>query len=180
MTTGTALKGALTLHCCLGGFAGVSMTTLALILIAACAGHEEPAPDARQNGSTAGMTKDRRGGTSSVCSFDGWCPYFTRGTFLAVWGSGPDDVFVVGSHGMILHNDGDRWSPQATCTDQHLMGIWGSAGDNVYAASIEGSVIYFDGSSWKVIESRTLRRYYAIHGSGPDTVFAAGRAGPPM
>ena len=40
----------------------------------------------------------------------------TRETLYGVWGSGPKDVFAVGSNGTILHYDGRAWKPLTSGT----------------------------------------------------------------
>ncbi|MBN1668816.1 MAG: hypothetical protein JW862_17105 [Anaerolineales bacterium] len=63
----------------------------------------------------------------------------------AVWGSGSDDVYVVGfgetttgsRRYLILHNSGSGWVDEsldvAGVTYEDLLGVWGSDPDNVYA-----------------------------------------------
>lgn len=54
-------------------------------------------------------------------------------TLTAVWGSGPDDVFVVGYQGRVLHFDGAAWSAMESGTTASLFGVWGSGRGRVYA-----------------------------------------------
>src|SRR5262249_26797972 len=65
--------------------------------------------------------------------------------YFGVWGSGPDDVYVVGvdfvhEAGLILHTSdhGSSWQPLKKIPvdpleNQGLAAIWGSAKDDVYA-----------------------------------------------
>ena len=50
---------------------------------------------------------------SRICGSDGWCwdtPWPQGNSLRAVWGSGPNTVFAVGSEGTILRFDGERWT----------------------------------------------------------------------
>jgi hypothetical protein len=52
--------------------------------------------------------------------------------FNGVWGTGPDDVFVAGSTGTLLHYDGVswlpiRWAPDDRETDRGVFSVWGTA-----------------------------------------------------
>lgn len=54
----------------------------------------------------------------------------------AVWTSTPSDVYVVGENGIILHYDGQVWTPVRSDTESSLDAVWGTpevvvfAGDN--------------------------------------------------
>ncbi len=76
---------------------------------------------------------------------------------LGVWGSGPDDVFVVGGEvigqyeyygdtmdtygGTILHYDGSTWSRMETERDVLFMGVWGSGPNDVFAVGWPASLL---------------------------------------
>ncbi|WP_437718353.1 hypothetical protein WMF45_19170 [Sorangium sp. So ce448] len=42
-----------------------------------------------------------------------------------VWGSGPRDVFAVGSGGALLHYDGISWLTLNSTTNSTLNAVWG-------------------------------------------------------
>jgi hypothetical protein len=83
--------------------------------------------------------------------------YFLCPFFYGVWGSGPDDVWVVGETGddgetsghggLILHYDGEGWSAE-TLIDP-LRGVWGSAANDVWAVSGR-SIYHYDGTAWTI------------------------------
>ncbi|MDF2694633.1 MAG: hypothetical protein K0S65_3016 [Labilithrix sp.] len=57
----------------------------------------------------------------------------TRQTSLnAIWGSGPDDVWAVGTRGTILHGDGTAFIPVASGTTDIYLDVWGSGKDDVW------------------------------------------------
>ncbi len=54
--------------------------------------------------------------------------------FLAVWGSGPNDVWWVGRKGTILHDNGKVLAPRDSGTDRDLYAVWGLGPNDVYFA----------------------------------------------
>ena len=102
-----------------------------------------------------------------------------------VWGSGPDDVFAVGTGGLILHsaNDGQTWTAQASGTSAYLIGVWGSGPDDVFAVgkfpgSDNGVILHSTngGASWQA-QTAGIVSLLGVWGSGPDDVFAVGLGG---
>jgi hypothetical protein len=72
-----------------------------------------------------------------------------------VWGSGADDVWAVGTGGVILHFDGDAWTPTTSPTDDRLIAVWGTTADDVYAVGGDGVglVLRWDGAAWTTFAS---------------------------
>ena len=58
----------------------------------------------------------------------------TTADLYAVWGSGPGDVYAVGTSGTILHTPG--WSGQHVVEANFLDTVWGSSAGEVYVGSI--------------------------------------------
>jgi hypothetical protein len=94
-----------------------------------------------------------------------WTPMSGGGDIelTSVWGTGPTDVFAVGSAanaggGVILHYDGTSWSEQLrrpyAFGPATFNGVWANTATDVYAAGIlveenaTGSVYHYDGSTW--------------------------------
>ncbi|HJL02749.1 MAG TPA: hypothetical protein RMH85_14700 [Polyangiaceae bacterium LLY-WYZ-15_(1-7)] len=105
-----------------------------------------------------------------------------------VTGFGPDDVWMVGNDGVIVHGDGSSWETVDSPTDQDLWGVWGAAPDDIYAvggvpfAGGEPTVIHWDGASWEAVETPELSRanvfaFFKVWGSGPDDVWVVGQQG---
>lgn len=75
------------------------------------------------------------------CAETAWCPVPTTVSPLfaltSVWGSGPSDVWAVGSGGTIVHWDGSAWklTPTAPATQNTLRGVWGSGPNDIWAVS---------------------------------------------
>lgn len=91
-----------------------------------------------------------------------------------VWGTGPKDVWAVGS--AIFHWNGDAWlrtlSGKRT---KHLRGVWAGSRDNAWAVGDEGTALRWDGVEWLETDSNT-RQLYGVWGSKSD-VWAVGRKG---
>ena len=72
-----------------------------------------------------------------------------------VWGSGPDNVFVVGENGYIWRHDGDKWHLEESRTRRRFYGIWGNGPDDVFAYGDNGALVHFNGSVWEPIYADT-------------------------
>src|SRR5262249_7194869 len=79
-----------------------------------------------------------------------------------VWGSGPDDVFVVGYGGKVLHYDGSVWQAMVSGTAAGLFSVWGTGPDDVYAAGENGPLLHYDGRGWLPMRSGTAANFYGI------------------
>jgi hypothetical protein len=84
---------------------------------------------------------------------------------MAVWGSGPSDVFAVGDLGVILHYDGTAWHPMASGTTRVLLEVWGRSAHDVYASGRGGVMLHFDGSGWTPVEGAPFDVLSAVWGT---------------
>ena len=68
-----------------------------------------------------------------------------------VWGSGADDVYVVGDVGVVLHYDGSDWSELLVGAEDDLVAVWGTGPDNVVAVGgrSNGIVAHWNGTEWR-------------------------------
>ena len=68
----------------------------------------------------------------------------TRAALFGVWGSGADDVYAVGSGGVVLHGtrSGSQWTLETSGTDGDLLAVWGSGPDDVYAVGYAGTILH--------------------------------------
>ncbi len=100
-----------------------------------------------------------------------------------IWGTGPEDVFMVGEVQPLWHHDGVGWTPQdaRATVDLDLYGIWGDRPDRMQALGRPGFNCYFyDGQTWKeepIISAGTL---FGMHGRAWDDVYAVGWEGEVM
>ncbi len=96
--------------------------------------------------------------------------------FLGVWGSGPDDIFVVGQPGLIFHWNGTGWQQEESGTTAPLTDVWGDGAGTVYATGHGGVILRRSGGIWSPMNSGTDKNLFAI-GSYENTVMAAGMKG---
>ncbi len=133
----------------------------------ACAGNEEevsPQEDHDAGSSTIpGADAPELDATAAGCGNDSaecgvqepsckaeWCPVATNLTderigLSSVWGSGPNDVWVVGAAGTALHWDGSAWTTMTVGTTQSLYAVWGSGPNDVWAVSTPGAIFHTNG-----------------------------------
>jgi hypothetical protein len=94
--------------------------------------------------------------------------------FLGVWGSGPDDVFVVGQPGLIYHWDGQAWTREESGTDVALTDVWGDGSGTVYATGHDGVLLQRQGGTWTSMDTGTDADLFGV-GSYQGAVHACGR-----
>jgi len=108
----------------------------------------------------------------------------TNARLNSIWGIAEDDIFAVGSGGVVVHYDGSEWS-ETTLTyragisgwvSRDLHGVWGSDVNNVFAVGNNRQVWYYNGSDWLCRHSTLLANpLYGVWGRSPDEVFGVGQ-----
>jgi hypothetical protein len=94
-----------------------------------------------------------------------------------VWGSGRDNVWVVGNSGLLRRFNGLDWSsPASPLGGGHLLAVWGTASNNVYLAG-STSIVRYNGSSWTTVWTGA-HNPSDLWGSGSDDVYALAYNGP--
>jgi hypothetical protein len=120
------------------------------------------------------------------------------GSFESVWGSGPDDVYAVGSgwdpngHGaFMVHWNGQSWSQVADAvlqTASNMTSVWGTGPGDVFVAgevpdpvpnadgypTYHHVIFHWDGSRWSNVFTPESAVFYGFAGSGRNDVFAVG------
>ncbi len=133
-----------------GGFAALALVTWTLGG-GACASvpDEEPSDAPEVSGDAAedagtGVPNDAGPSTGT----EGWTLVEfprTSETLSGVWGSGPSDVWAVGSRGTILHWDGSRWDTSESGSRVALRAVWGSGPHDVWAVGTMKDVLHSSG-----------------------------------
>lgn len=100
------------------------------------------------------------------------------GALSGIWGSAPDDVFIVGGSdrgGEIVHYDGTDWSPMAVPDGAGLLvWVYGFGPDDVYAVGVDGTAIHFDGAAWSPLATGTTEDLWGVFGFAPDDLWVVG------
>lgn len=126
---------------------------VALSCLTACATNDGPgaAPDERADAQTLPGSDGGGDASSEACADGGACsgtvdcsavdfcatpfPVSRLVALNAIWGSGPKDVWAVGTGGTILHGDGNAFVPVATgpsgSTDIYVS-IWGTSNQDIW------------------------------------------------
>lgn len=101
----------------------------------------------------------------------------TQPWLMDVWGTGPDDVYVVGQPNVILHWNGSAWRLVDGVGPETLTAVWGPGSGTVYAVGHGGAILRGSGVSWSGMGSGTEENLYDV-GTGPyDAVYAVGEKG---
>jgi len=141
---------------------------LLVTLVAGCGGRGLPAAldeaGAPATGDAGGACQCS--GPNEVCR-DGRCvaPTWsivnppTTAWLSAVWGSGPDDVWVGGDEGSVLHHDGTAWhQPSPPTTEVSVEALWGNSASELWAVGqdlvgVGGKQVIWhgDGQDWTAV-----------------------------
>ncbi len=106
-------------------------------------------------------------------AFDG----AAHGALSGVWGSGPDDVFIVGGtfeQAEILHFDGSDWTDMEAPDVPLLAWSYGWGPDEVLAVGVDGAAAWYDGVSWTALETGTTEDLWGVFGFASDDAWAVG------
>ena len=99
------------------------------------------------------------------------------GALSSVWGSGPNDVFVVGGtpqQGEAYHFDGRNWRVMDVPAVPLLVWVFGFGPDDVFAVGEGGGVIHYDGTSWRDLSSGTDQDLWGVWGRANDDLWIVG------
>jgi len=135
-----------------------------------------------------GGTARRPGGVPTVIHFDGerWSRVETPTpmrenvfAYFKVWGSGPDDVYVVGDAGIVLHWDGAAFEELFVGATDDLVAVWGLGPDFVVAVGGRGNgiVSFWNGETWRSEIVSPLPGLNGVWMRSPDEVHIAGLRG---
>ncbi len=95
-----------------------------------------------------------------------------------VWGTGPDDVWIVGGDadgGATRHYDGSAWSDVPVPSGTGLLvWVYGFASDDVYAVGRAGALVHWDGAAWAALESGTDRDLWGVWGASSTDLWLVG------
>ncbi|MBT9555446.1 MAG: hypothetical protein IV100_05410 [Myxococcales bacterium] len=99
--------------------------------------------------------------------------------FFKVWAGGPDDVWVVGQSGAVLHYDGAQWEERHAGTDRDLIAVWGVASDRVVMVGGRGNgvVVFWDGASFRTVDVAPIAGLNGVWMRNRDVVHAVGLFG---
>ncbi len=131
------------------------------------------------------------GATELTCETAAWCPSPTtmdaRYALTAVWGSGKNDVWAVGSAGTVLHWDGASWTSTPVNTKHTLFGVWGSSANDIWIVSTPTLLIHGTGfengtatweehvpvetAAWQTVNGKLMR---AVWGTSANDVWIGG------
>jgi hypothetical protein len=98
-----------------------------------------------------------------------------------VWGSGANDVWVVGRHGHIHHFDGKSLKPVRVPAQvaPDLRGVWGSGPKDAWAVGDQMTILHFNGATWEPtpLSKDGSLKLNDVWGSGANDVWAVGARG---
>lgn len=115
--------------------------------------------------------------TGSAFSWEAAFDTSATGALSGVWGSGPDDVWIVGGTdlgGEMYHFDGSSWSPVDIPDVSLLVWVYGFGPDDVWTVGEDGSVLHYDGTAWTVQDAGTKRDLWGVWGAADNDIWIVG------
>ncbi|MFZ4577719.1 MAG: hypothetical protein ACOYOB_04905 [Myxococcota bacterium] len=104
-------------------------------------------------------------------------PYEVTSTLLALWGSGPEDVWASGSpdangSGVLVHWDGKSWTYVPALMDEKrtVRAIWGWKKDEVILAGTQGMALYWNGQKTKDLQPGSIASLFSVASFGKDAL----------
>ncbi len=118
-------------------------------------------------------------------------------SMLALSGTGPDDVWMVGTDGAAFHYDGRTWAEHDVfgaegldvdtsdpCHELSLHGVFALSPKDVWVvgytvptAGGPGLVLHYDGEVWRRQDTGAPDGFFAVWASAPDDVWTVGSSG---
>jgi len=95
---------------------------------------------------------------------------------FSVWGSAPDDVWVVGGDAQaaqIFHFDG-AWSEVEAPAVPLLAWVYGWGADDAVAVGLDGGMARWDGNTWESMDTGQTQDLWGVWGVGPDDFWVVG------
>lgn len=93
-----------------------------------------------------------------------------------IWGTGPDDIYVVGRLGDLAHFSGGKWRSELTGTNSTLTGVWGSGPNDVYVSVYSNLILHSTGDgTWTHETLSAGLTFQQVWGVDANTVLALGR-----
>jgi hypothetical protein len=116
---------------------------------------------------------------ADIAQWDGtkWIGHYPRipHELLDMWGSGTDDIWVVGGSGVAAHWEGTDWEHAFGGISEDLTGV-ASAADQVWAVGRYGMVLHWTGG--KLLNERTQNKtLWDVWAYSADDVWAVGNEG---
>ena len=125
------------------------------------------------------------GGTPDGGTTPAWQVVFEEGELdravLSVWGTAPDDVFVVGGplgnegfETLALHFDGTSWTDLAPGGGETFWWVGGTASNDVWMVGTGGRIAHWDGATFTEHDSGTTGTLWGVWARAADDAWAVG------
>lgn len=96
---------------------------------------------------------------------------------VAIWGTGPQNVWLAGYSGVIVRWDGEKYVKEESGVTNAITSLWGNATNDVWAVGTAGTILHRDGNAWSQVASGTIKDLHSVWGTGPDDMWACGADG---
>lgn len=112
-----------------------------------------------------------------------WQPVFQAdeeiGALMSVWGSSPENVFVVGGQpepggGRVLHSVDDAWVTESLPAEVSMLNWVVGVDAGVWSVGLDGVIVHREDGAWTAETSPTDRVLWGVWGASADELWAVG------
>ena len=97
-------------------------------------------------------------------------------TLTSIWGTGPNNVYAVGSAGVVVRYDGATWTRVPVPAASTFLSVWGFDANAIWIVGVDVAM-HWDGSTWEETLLPGSAELWGIWGSSPANVQAVGQNG---
>jgi hypothetical protein len=119
--------------------------------------------------------------SNGICRDSGDCwettYWYWESLLYGIHGTSLTDIYAVGEHGTILHNNGSSWERINISTSERLWDVWCITLDSAYVVGENGAILHCNGSACRIMDSGTKSYLYGVWGTSDDDVYAVGSEG---
>jgi hypothetical protein len=101
------------------------------------------------------------------------------GSLAGIWGSGPNDIWVVGGDGTLHHYNGTTWSVEATGSTV-VRAVWARSPTDVWAVGSGETILHYDGTKWSTMSTSSSSDSFNSVWTGSASDVWAGRGADPV
>lgn len=130
----------------------------------------------------------RQAGEQTILHYDGtaWTahppPDLLRANvyaFFKVWGTGADNVYIVGQSGAVLRWNGSAWTEEFAGVSSDLIALWGTGPDRIVAVGGRGAGVatVWNGAAWQPLDLTPLPGLNGVWMNTDGIAYAVGVGG---
>jgi hypothetical protein len=102
-----------------------------------------------------------------------------------IWGSSPDDIFMITGFGAVFHRSGGLWTKELITRRDFLLSVWGRGPDDVFVVglkdfdltgseALDGVIFHYNGDAWTSFSPVVNEALFEIWGPASGNAYLTG------